>query len=203
MSAPLVIVQFSVGNPDRLPKALPVQKPETRKESQSRRARNETSALSNQLVEATRMCSVAELLDELNDAGYYLVSAYALPRRDRRNPGRLYYSARYTFAEGEAAAEKLDSIRDHYGEVEDDLLDLFHNVFWQVRAYRNVREEDGAVMVSINLDGAEPRFRNDGSEVLVWQKDAAGHRVGTAPVPLQPQAALHFDESYAVSVAAS
>ncbi len=189
MSAPLVMIQFSVSNPKRIPQSVAPLMPETLDESAERRERSVSGEYFNLLVDKTRRCDVAELAHNLNDNDYYLVSVVRQDRRDRRDPRKTYCALRYFFAKGEQASAKLEAVRSLYAGVEDDLLSLLTDAFWQVRAYRNVRE-DGAELLSINLDGLEPRYRNDGSPVTQWRKDDQNRRVGDAPEPIWPEAAL-------------
>ena len=208
MSAPdKVLVQFTAKKPRIIPDGLPIWRRESLGASKSRRARNELHATNNQILEKSRRCSVASLLDDLADAGYYLVNVYRQTRRDQRNPLEPYYTGHYLFAQGDAAAKRLEELREEYldedGDIEEDLLDLIHERFWDARAYLNVRE-DGASMVSINLDGNEWLCEVIGDQKVerkTWQIVYGTDGSETKEkLPVKPDGELRFTSDYEVKV---
>lgn len=198
MSAPLVIVQLSMSNDRRIPAKVPYREAETVRESAERISFCATGAKSHQVLQPTAQCAVGMLADDLFDADYQIVSVWCQTRQHQRHKS-VYHTLRYTFAKSSVATQTLDELREWYPTVEDDFINLINDAFWRARAYLNPGE-DGKSLLSLNLEVPVPQFRSDGSEVLVWRKDAEGRRTGDSAVPIEPLATLRLNQDLTISV---
>lgn len=198
MSAPLVIVQLSMSNGRRIPTMIPERKEETSRESRERMRHCASGAGSNVILQPTERCAVGMLADDLFDADYQIVSVWRQTRQHQKRKG-VYHTLRYTFAQSGVATQTLDELREWYPTVEDDFIGIINEAFWRARAYLNPGE-DGKSLLSLNLEVPEPRFRPDGSEVLVWRRDAEGRRTGDSAVPIEPLATLRLNPDLTISV---
>lgn len=185
--ATVVIVQFSGTNDRWVPEEVNFVENETHTESFKRGL---TSTESELLVDRQEQVSVGELADQLHDAGFHITNVFRQLRKDRFKSGKTYHMLRYLLQTGDEALDSLEAIRENYGTVEEDLIDLLTNSFWRVRAYRNYRE-NGDIMISINLELRVPRF-DSGKPVKVYQRNELGHKIGEAQ-PIQPRAILNMD----------
>ena len=192
MSAPLIIVQFSMSNATCIPTWVPWHKYETGAESNRRVARSAASAKQNAVLPPVDRCAVDSLLNDLCSADYYMVSAWRQTRQHRNHVG-AYHALRYTFAH--EAFSKLADLRATYPMIEDDFLDFIGRAFWRARAFLNPGSEPGTSMLSINLEHREPI---DTRECL---KDADGNKIGKG-VLIQPRATLHLGQDLKISAVA-
>lgn len=191
-------LQFSFSNENAVPGWLPLKEEETQAESKERRERKtHGTGMSVCVIQSTEGCSLESLLDKIKAAGFTLVNAYYQPRVDPNNPWKRWFMARYIFVRNEDVTR--DELGEYREEIETGLKDLCLLAFWRVRAWRNPffkndEPVDGLFAASVNLEARKPRYQPNGSPIVVWQKDSAGNRVGTAPQPLEPTHILTIRE---------
>ena len=70
---------------------------------------------------------------------------------------------------------------------------------WRAQAFRNPFYEDGVkvpdqVSIDVNLKAREALVNEDGTPVLVWQRDEVGKRMGETKVQLDPNFTLVFSD---------
>lgn len=203
----IIMVQLSMSNDKRIPNYVPERDQETWTESLNRRTFRTDGPSSVQLVKSgdDERYSFENLLDQLADAGYYMVSVWRQERKDpkgRRDPrgnGRTYHTLRYTFAKGEEAEQRLGELQDEYPSVEEDFISRMNDVFWRANVFQNYRGH-GESMISVNLGAAVDRLDQNGDERLVWDRDDAGEKVGDAPKPIQPHGRVVIDTNLNVSL---
>lgn len=189
----MVILQFSFSNPEAIPASVRHLTPETWRKHMERKSHSNGVLV----ISPTPNCSLESFPRDVEESGYEMVDAFYEERIDSKDPHgqRRYHMVRFTFARREfaEASEEFKERRDLYR------LDLFEEIcrkaLWRVRAFDNPFFQNGEAVpgqraLVVNLEGRTPFFRADGSVVTVWQKDAEGHRVGDAPLPLRPN--LHL-----------
>lgn len=190
-SVRLVSLQFSFNNPTVVPtcvKRLPF---ETLPEAINRK----TVPIPGQaLIQPTEDISLAAITQMLESNGYELVDAFYKPRIDPRNPKKMYHMVRFVFAHRDhvVLSPEFKLIRDRIRLAIDEICT---QAMWRTRSFLNPFYKDGAEIegqhaMSLNFEARKPLFLPDGQPVVMWQKDAEGKRVGTAPVPLQAKFAL-------------
>ena len=191
MSAPKIIVQFTMSKDKRIPSWVPERECETVFEKYERDTKCVIGEANNCVIEQTEQVALDVLLDDLKDAGYHLVSVWRQQRLNRKRPG-YYHVLRFTFDRGVDAQEKPEQLRRLYSSAEDEFSGLLWDAFWRVKAYRNPGE-DGASLLSINRGAPTDRLNPDGSERCEWKKDDSGNRVGTEPKPIEAKAWFYLD----------
>ena len=194
----MIMIQFSFSNPDAIPafiRGLERQR-ETREECVSRKV----GVNGSPCISPTEGCTVREFVENLEAAGYQLVDAFYQRRVDHKDPrgNRWYHMARFVFASAEWAdpSEEFIAMRTN---VKASLQEMCEASLWRVRGFLNPFYQEGQEIagqhaVSINCESRQPLKQSDGKPVVSWQKDAAGNRVGNAPLPLQPKHSLKVIE---------
>lgn len=180
-----VVLQFSFAHRQAVPNGICWRENETVDESRDRKAGPATGAC---LMEATQNVSLTRFANDLDAAGYQLISMTAKVRRVYKgDSGRnFYFMVRCVFSRGDSCTGITT------GTPERKALDeMVHRVTWRVRIYRNT-QPDGSPFISVNAEARTPLFRPDGRPVTAWRKDETGERVGDAPIPLRPEVALRF-----------
>lgn len=135
--------------------------------------------------------SLVGVVEDLIAANYLLVEAIAQKRLHHKNAGQSYAMVRYTFYRKEFALQSLEFLQ-HEAAIMRDLKEFLELALWRVRGFQNPYvDKDCNVLantyaISINMEARNPLFiANDKSRPQVrWQTDAAGDRVGDAPLPL-------------------
>lgn len=185
--ATLIVVQFSYSNPDTLSlthqMALPV-----RDEDVTKRLEHKAEQTGGCIVEPSERADAELLLNDLDKSGYVLVDAFRIIRlKDQKNPKSKYNVARFIFAHN-GSTDFQDSNRNAVLA----LASLTEQAYWRIRAFRNPLFKDGAAVegketISVNFEVRVPISNPDGTPVVQWMKDDKGHRIGQAPLPIEPQ----------------
>ena len=185
----MVLMQFSFSNPNAVPDVIRRVEPENWTGGVQRRMRS-TGVM---VMEPTPSCSMLEFPAELEDQGYELVDALVQKRPDQkdRTGKAVYHAVRFTFVRREFASELSEAFQNVRGIIREELLEMCCDALWRVRAFdnpffRDDEEVPGQRVLVVNLEARTPLFRANGEFVTVWQKDAAGNRVGDEPLPLEP-----------------
>lgn len=180
----VVIMQFSFSNPNVIPSAIKRLDKETIEE----RVERKSHSTGIMVIEPTEKCCVEEFIDELEKIGFQLVDSFY---KERMSPGKSnYHMIRFIFWRNDFA-EPSEEFKKVFGVVRESLKTICQEALWRVRAFDNPFYKDGEEIkgqraISINLEARNPLFLPDGSQVVAWEKDGAGRRIGTAPVPIQP-----------------
>lgn len=189
-------MQYSFSNIDAVPLALRklnCKGSETGVESKDRK---ETPVNGKMFISPVEKCFIGEFPDSLIPHGYSLVDAFFQARVDAKDPTgrRKYYMVRFLFAQ-----ERFAEPSEEFLRVRDLMLaalrEMCASAYWRVRAfsnpvYINGLEIYGQRAMSINLEARQPLLQPDGKPVVEWEKDEAGRRVGTTPVPIKPNRRL-------------
>ena len=133
-------------------------------------------------------CSVSELVDGLESAGYVLVDAFRRTHPNKPPRKGEYKVARFTFCHP-------DFVQEHEAQDIGVLRKLCKNFLFRVRLHINpfFEGEDSPVegfgALSIDLDQRTPRLNPDGTPVLIWPEEKG---VGTK-VPLEGDCVLYVE----------
>jgi hypothetical protein len=143
------------------------------------------------VINPTRNCSLAQFVEELEVAGYEIISAFYQERIDAENRRKTYHMTRFVFIRREAVRFSNEFQKGRVAANRRELFEICKTALWRVRAflnpaYRNGEEILGQHAVSINLEVRQPLSHSDGKPVLVRRKDATGSGVGGLLLPLAP-----------------
>ncbi|MBU1179605.1 hypothetical protein KJ885_01540 [Patescibacteria group bacterium] len=206
-SVKLVSLQFSFSNRNAVPAWLPSIDPETPAEQQARAKRN-ADASGEEMIPPTEKCSLAMIVDDLEEAGYVLVDGLHQERINAKDTRRTYQMCRFVFLRRDAVEELRDELGSTRAKITEGLGELCLLAMWRVRAFLNPLFK-GSVLskcpelfsgdepphaASINMETREPLFRPDGQPIMVWQKDENGERTGAEKVPLSPKHCLCVED---------
>lgn len=196
MSAPLIVVQFSVGSIKRVPEWIQQRADETPEGSSGRNARNSANQGMNIVSEPVEKVDVRGLYLDLQLADYIPVSVW---REDRiAKSGRRYHAIRFTFVHESNVREDGVDVSQQYPEFSESLNALLSDSLWRTRTFKNYRDDES--LVSINLEVPVPiemvNLRDSEGEVVL---DEAGNRI---KVETPANGLLEFDiVDYVASVA--
>lgn len=175
MSAPLVIVQFSVGKKERVPEWIPERIKEDEGTSELRIQRNAAAPEAQLVVKPAERIDVAGLYIDLQLSGYVPVSVY-YQRRLAHQSRRPYYAIRFTFVHESQMTENSVDLSKEDPMLSDTLTDLLTKSLWRVRAYCNPRGDESLVSVNLEVpvDIQEQNLRDSEGEFVL---DEAGCKV--------------------------
>jgi hypothetical protein len=131
------------------------------------------------IVEPTEWSSLKSILEDLDASGYRLVNVHCEDREDGRESGK-HYIVRFIFSATEQSSAEFSRIRKF---LRLEFYDICTEALWKTRAYSNPLA-NGQRGMNIVCDTRRPFIQGDGKLATVWQKDAAGERIGDAPLPL-------------------
>lgn len=201
----LVELRFLGTKGNHVPDDVPSRGRETDEEIAERLSRRSKKGPSGvKIQESVQNVGLANILDDLEKAGYELVDAF---HEEPYYPdtGRTKHAVRFVFARSEHAtpSDEFLEVRDRMREA---LREVTGTAAWAVMAYRNPFFSDGEVVegfthVSINGAGRTPLLRPDGSPVVQWKRDETGEKVGDAPLPLTPECKLRISEDGEITIA--
>ena len=198
-----VVVKFSLANDKRIPSWIPFDEAETETEGVQRRTRNSAMAPSHRLFAPASEVSLVRLLDDLDEAGYSLVSVKRKVCKHQNGKAAhksTYHTVKLIFSDDtDVRGEKtpletfksLCAVNAERGvNVVGDLQSLLDEAFWNVVAYYNPHEDGVQGMVSLNLNVPTDRYSNG---VLIQRhvKDEQGNKTGERRY-VQPKFELLF-----------
>ena len=175
MQVRLILVQFIVRNTADIPKTVFGM----RREKKS----GERPAGTPQVQDVTN-CSLQQL--NLAEAGYQLVDAYTT----RSTGQNVHYTVSFQFCLSEFV-QLSDQFKLVQSKLTDEFGQICQSAFWKARLFTNPFFNNHVLVpnqlfVAINLNERTAIKNKDGSPVLRWQKDETGEKIGTGPVPIQP-----------------
>lgn len=150
-----------------------------------------TSKEAGKLVSAKDAVLLVPLLSDLRSAEYVLVNGFLEKRAAN-------YVARYVFAPTEFARSLSAEFRYQQPMILAKLSGLLCEwTIWHADHYENPfveneKKVDGVIGVEIVMNSRKPLCERDGSLIKAWQRDANGHRIGTAPILLATKNELRF-----------
>ena len=190
----LVMLQFSFSNSNVIPASVK----RLNRETQDERVERKSHSSGVMVVEPTEKCSLVELLEDLEAAGYEMVDGFYKERIDAKDPRskRTYHMVRFFFARREFM-ELFDEFKAVRDNIRTELQGICEGALWRVRSFSNPFYGKGEEIfnqceLSINLEARQPLFRPDGQPVTVWQKDENGKRVGDAALPIKASYCLRI-----------
>lgn len=191
----MIVLQFSFSNEAAIPANIRRATDETPTERSERKANHS----GREILPATMNVGLGSLTSETEHQSFRLVDAFAKERiHAKGSPGqKKYWTVRYVFA-----AAEIFRPSEKQAELEaaaiPALVEMTTSAMWRVRAFDNPFYQGGEVVegrtLSINCEVRTPLRRPDGSPVTIWQKDAAGERVGDKPLPIEPDQILSLTE---------
>lgn len=194
---PLIGLQFSFSNSDVIPPSVKHQKKETPEESNKRGS----CSSGNLIIKPTENCSLVELLNKLEVAGYNMIDAFYQERIDPKDPNskRIFHMVRFLFSY-RGYVEPSDEFRERRSAIWTELRNICQVALWRVKVFSNPFYKDGKEIpgqraLSINLEARKPLFYPDGQPVMVWPKDKNGKHLGDASLPLKPDYCLRIKKS--------
>lgn len=188
ISAQLVLVQFTLANAGALPAHL-----RQRTQTQARTA----GAAGTEIVPEGEKTSLAEVPAQLEALGFELVDGhFEVKPRERRHAWKVQYA----FARKGSGREPHPQFAPLREAAQAELNMLMNDAFWRVRVFLNPlfhtgQPVEGKSAICIEADSRLARLHPNGSPVTVWQRDAAGEKVGEAPLPLAPERILRIADS--------
>lgn len=152
-----ILVQFSVGKRRRFSNWVPLEKAETKTDSDDRKTSFVPGVV---LMEPIPNVSIATLIAQLRAFGWSLVDAVEQERVNRNQPGRTYYAARFVFAK-ERFNMKPDWEQILDEKILPELERLAGECCWRARAFRNALQKAGEVIegkhaLSFNFEAPSP-----------------------------------------------
>jgi len=188
----LVMLQFSFSNINLVPKCLRVERKtlESPEEFIARKSR----VPGEQCLDSVENVGGLDFLNDLSDAGYVLVDALAkLQAKD----GREYAVVRFIFAE-ENYVNSSDGFQKTKPLFEKSLRQMFCESMWRVRGFLNPFFSDGKIVngqyvVSVNFEARKPLIDKNGNNLIQWQKNECGDRIGDAPITIEPKLFLRLE----------
>lgn len=146
------------------------------------------------VISPTAGCDGTMFLAQLADAGYELVDGWWQVRG-------TFPQNRLTIITLVFATKEFANPSDWFMGYRDRFLASFQKLlsfaFWQVRAFNNPFFQNNKQVpdqrtfcINFNM----PRWvRNGNKPAVEWERDAAGNKIGDAPVPLRPKFRLVLD----------
>ncbi len=193
-SVRIVAFQFSFSNPDVVPDCIKRLPAETPIEAVARKT---VPVPGQALIQPTEDVSLAEIPGMLEQTEYELVDAFYKPRIDQKT-GKTYHMVRFVFSHRDYVnlSPEFKVVRDR---IRLALNEICVQAMWRTRSFLNPFFKDGERVggqyaMSLNFEVRKPLFLPDGQPVVMWQKDAQGKRVGTAPLPLQAKFSLAIED---------
>lgn len=192
----LIALQFNFSNARLIPDSIRQLDPETDEEAVERRGRVKGVLV----VPPTELCSLSDFIRILGAMRKFeLISAtYKRCRKTESHRGSdTYHRVRFTYGRIPWVSEWQGLEKLKAGMVQDQLLHICDEALWRVRVYVNPFSRNGTTTreehaLSINLDVRKPFSTFDGEPIIVWRKDEGGNRIGSAPLPLQPDCKLQI-----------
>jgi len=177
-----LLIRFTVSNPKYVPRFLRI--PEVNGNGRTRQIPGKV------ILEQLEKCSFANLISQLNVAGFTLVDAMH-QRKAGVDYGKPFSVISFVFVKEELAEIAPEDVP--YIRVADDaLVELLKGSAWRTKAYKNV-VEDG-LAVSINLGARFSLLKPNGSPVMVWQKNGNGNKDTRLPkIPIQPDHKIQLE----------
>jgi len=196
---PLVVLQFRFSNARLIPRDASLQKATDRSQKEGRYKK--PTGKGTLEISPTDNCSIAEILTDLQSAGYELVDVFYEERVDPKQKDdeyAYYYIARFTFArrENDTATEEAKEQRSMFQAW---FRDMSQQAFWRTQVFLNPFYKDGKPVpgqhaISVNMTGRNPRFYPNGNWIKAWKNDGEGNHIGDRPVPIKPNAKLFVEE---------
>lgn len=140
------------------------------------------------IINPTKGTSAIQLLLDLERGGFILFDA---SYEERGGSQDRHYMTRFTFVR-ESPLKPPPQFMQVKSAVTRALFKICNEALWETCAYLNpVTDTAGQVLqgkfwTSIIFRCRQPFLQGDGQRVTIWQKDAAGDRVGDEPLPLSP-----------------
>ena len=189
----LVIMQFSFSNPDIVPECVKRLPHETVEEAVARKALPVTR---QPLIQPTEDVSLVEIAGMLEQERYELVSAFCKPRINQNAFG-TYYMVRFVFAH-RMYLDISPEFKLVQSRIREALNEICVPALWRTRSFLNPflrgGRHYGQYTLSMNFEVRKPLFQPNGQPAGVWQRDAAGEKVGTAPIPLKARFKLRVHD---------
>lgn len=144
------------------------------------------------LISPTEDTSLAVLLDDLATANYTLVGALCEERSNTNGGTGTHFVVKYTLAPPSTRIKKPDpTFLRRQDLLERELREIATSALFRTKSFakpfrKNGEPVEGAFVAHIVADARRPFIQGDGKPVAIWQKDAAGERIGDAPIPLAP-----------------
>jgi len=186
-----ILVQFSISNTNAVPRCLRAERREALSEKEKRVSQNNGI----ELTEKRENVTVASIIFQLKDAGFFLVDGCTkeLYHLDKKG---TYTVARFTF--------KREEVKDDYIHLAKRAFRLLsEDAFWAVKSYLNIPSEDGKTsFISINMSGRKPLRDGAGNLIMARLRDNDGNQIGE-PVPIQPSGKFIFTRQGSLRVVAA
>ena len=192
----LVTLQFNCRDEKIIPRSIKRIEREGLESSDQRKNRHSGQIL----IQTAEPISLEALVSDLAGQDYLLVGALGQQRRDQRDPTRMYYMSRFSFAQPDATKRGFDDFVQVRPQIIADLQRIIDQAIWQMRAYDNPYFREGVEvagerMLSLNFDARLLLRQADNQPVCRWVKNAQGQRIGDRPVPLRASAEVRFSRS--------
>jgi hypothetical protein len=191
-SIPLVTLQFNFKNIDLIPEGVERVSPELPKQARERRHRNQ-GIRGVKILDGVENCSLAELKEQLEAAGYELFRAFVKRRKTGHDDHQVHYELRFEFAREVDDNESFD-----HESAEAAFEDFAGTCLWQVNAWNNPFFSDGEPIdglrcITMMCNSRRPLLEKDGSPILINVRNADGEKTGEM-TPLAPDWRLGVSE---------